>query len=329
MTTQPRIFFYLFAASLLLAGSSSLVCGQAKGIEDWQKLRPEDEEFNVLMAKDAKFEEGPEPYHRMTVNTRLYLSAPERGPVLAVASISGIKSNPAQYTEIQRTNSYVDAFKTWFFPKVRKTPVTMTLVGEKALNGNPGREYRVVLGDLSGTARVYTTRRRFYAVVFLNSKKDDVLTDQFLSSFYLPEKSGQPAANDAASAATPQSPDLKPAAAGKGAEGNTAGEAAAASDAGAAAGDKTKPIAGGALNSKALYLPTPDYPSGTDASGMVAVQVVVDEQGTVISAKAVSGPQSLQQASVSAALLARFAPTSLSGQPVKVSGVITFKFGKP
>ena len=55
----------------------------------------------------------------MTLNTRLYLSAAERGPVLAVASLSGIKANAAGYNDFLRLNSYVDAFKNWFPKKVR------------------------------------------------------------------------------------------------------------------------------------------------------------------------------------------------------------------
>jgi len=45
-----------------------------------------------------------------------------------------------------------------------------------------------VVGDLSGTARVFVTRRRFYAGSGVDPKKDDVLTDQFLSSFVLPRR---------------------------------------------------------------------------------------------------------------------------------------------
>ena len=50
-----------------------------------------------------------------------------------------------------------------------------------------GREYKITIGDLAGSLNVYATRRRFYAAVALNVKKDDALTDRFLSSFYLPE----------------------------------------------------------------------------------------------------------------------------------------------
>jgi protein TonB len=46
----------------------------------------------------------------------------------------------------------------------------------------------------------------------------------------------------------------------------------------------------------------------------------------VISARAVSGHPLLQQAAVQAAYQARFAPTMLRGEPVRVSGVVTYNF---
>jgi periplasmic protein TonB len=90
-----------------------------------------------------------------------------------------------------------------------------------------------------------------------------------------------------------------------------------------------KTISGGVLNGKAISLPKPAYPPAARAvraSGSVSVQVLIDENGHVVSASAVSGHQLLQQAAVSAARGARFSPTLLSGQPVKVSGVITYNF---
>jgi protein TonB len=58
----------------------------------------------------------------------------------------------------------------------------------------------------------------------------------------------------------------------------------------------------------------------------VAVQVVVDEQGNVLSARAISGHPLLRAASEAAAREAKFTPTKLSGKPVKVSGVINYNF---
>ena len=89
------------------------------------------------------------------------------------------------------------------------------------------------------------------------------------------------------------------------------------------------PISGGVLNGKAISLPKPQYPAiarTARASGTVTVQVTIDENGSVISARAVGGHPLLQAAAVAAARGARFSPTKLSGQPVKVTGVITYNF---
>jgi len=90
-----------------------------------------------------------------------------------------------------------------------------------------------------------------------------------------------------------------------------------------------KPISGGVLNGTAISLPAPLYPEGAKrmrVQGVVTVEVVLDESGKVISANASTGPGTLRDAAVQAALKARFSPTKLSGQPVKVSGVINYKF---
>ena len=90
-----------------------------------------------------------------------------------------------------------------------------------------------------------------------------------------------------------------------------------------------KTVSGGVLNGKAISLPKPAYPPAARAvraGGSVSVQVLIDEQGRVVSASAVGGHPLLQQAAVAAARGARFSPTLLSGQPVKVSGVITYNF---
>lgn len=90
-----------------------------------------------------------------------------------------------------------------------------------------------------------------------------------------------------------------------------------------------KQISGGVLNGKATSLPKPPYPPAARAvraAGAVSVQVLIDESGSVVSATAVSGHPLLRAAAVQAARGARFSPTQLSGQPVKVSGVITYNF---
>ena len=90
-----------------------------------------------------------------------------------------------------------------------------------------------------------------------------------------------------------------------------------------------KPVSGGVLNGTAVNLPQPLYPEAAKRmriGGTVSIEVVLDESGKVVSAVAVSGPALLREAAIQAALKARFSPTKLSGQPVKVSGVINYKF---
>jgi TonB family protein len=74
-------------------------------------------------------------------------------------------------------------------------------------------------------------------------------------------------------------------------------------------------------------LPKPRYPALARAahiSGQVTVQLLIDVDGTVMEAAAVSGHPLLYGVSVEAARNSRFSPTKLDGKPVKVTGVITY-----
>lgn len=110
-----------------------------------------------------------------------------------------------------------------------------------------------------------------------------------------------------------------------------------------------KEIRGGILNGKAVSLPRPEYSDAARAAkleGTVVVDVTIDEAGNVISAKVPVEPQKIRpfvgydsdiveittvdpilvDAAERAALGAKFSPTQLSGQPVKVSGRIVYRF---
>jgi TonB family protein len=332
--------------SLLTLPSFLSAQSSVKTIE-WETLRPDGEDFSVQMPKGSKAQSGKEPYHKFELNTSSYIAQIPNGPIFAVVSLSGIKSNPAMYSEMARLNSYVDAFKNLFPPRIRgKGAVAkLTLVGEKSLQGNPGREYRLTVrepqtdispatrtSELLGTAYVFATRKRFYAVVFLNSKKDDETQAEFLSSFLIPERVPQ----SVTAATQPSSSQVQTANADapKAPASDASGEETPATPNTGEANDgararKRGPISGGVLNGKAISLPQPEYPAAAKAAGAagtVVVRITIDEQGNVISATVVSGPPPLQQASVTAALQAKFAPTLLVGEPVQVTGIITYNF---
>ncbi|MGH9961123.1 MAG: TonB family protein [Pyrinomonadaceae bacterium] len=339
---QIRVF--ALSPLLMLIVVASSVSLRAQTVGEWETLRPAGEEFEILMPKNSTTESSKEPYHKMTLNTRLYLWSNPTGPVFAVVSMSGIKANPAMYTEVERVNSYVDAFKRWFPKKVRSKELVakLTFVKEKTLSGHSGREYRIAIADLSGVAHVFATKKRFYVIAALNTQKDDALSDRFLSSFVLPDKiieapptvaaQQQPEEKLKEDPANPQGQktevkaDAKPA----GEEGSAAPstEVKPESTPPVEPG-KRAPISGGVLNGKALSLPQPEYPPiarQAKASGTVVVQVTIDEYGNVIATRAVSGHPLLQAASVAAAMQAKFSPTFMLGEAVKVTGVITYNF---
>jgi outer membrane biosynthesis protein TonB len=223
----------------------------------------------------------------------------------------------------------------------------MVLTTTKQFHGYTGRVYKLTVGDLNGTVNAYVTRKRFYAIAVLNTKKDDALEEKFLSSFVIPDKPTEQKIA-AAEATEPNSVAQsenneqgrsmrKPRVETEGttnnngttptANANTTEETVDSNTSQAQPGtpQKKAPISGGVLNSKAIYLPPPEMPPG-EKPGVVMVQVLVDEQGTVIEARAVSGPLNLQTSAVIAARLARFLPTVLSGEPVKVSGTLAYNF---
>ena len=82
---------------------------------------------------------------------------------------------------------------------------------------------------------------------------------------------------------------------------------------------------------KAIRLPPPIWPENAKrigTTGTVAVEVIIDGTGKVISARSVSGPMVLRSAAEYAARQARFAPTLSSGQPAQVGGIINYTFSR-
>ncbi|HYV25679.1 MAG TPA: energy transducer TonB [Pyrinomonadaceae bacterium] len=91
----------------------------------------------------------------------------------------------------------------------------------------------------------------------------------------------------------------------------------------------TRRVPSEVLNSKLISAPQPLYPAmakQTRTQGSVNIQILVDEQGKVVSAQVMSGNPMLTPAAREAAMRARFTPTTLNGVPVKIQGVITYNF---
>lgn len=94
-----------------------------------------------------------------------------------------------------------------------------------------------------------------------------------------------------------------------------------------AAGRPVNAVESGVVNGLATDLVKPLYPTGLRGiRGFVVVEVMIDESGKVIKAKGTCGISNFIAASVEAALLSKFTPTSLNGIRVKVMGVIIYNF---
>jgi len=85
----------------------------------------------------------------------------------------------------------------------------------------------------------------------------------------------------------------------------------------------------GVVNGIAKTLVKPKYPrmlQRIGAKGKVIVQVLIDENGNVISAKALRGHKLLRRLAVQAARKTKFTPTTLSNVRIKVRGIIVYNF---
>jgi len=177
-------------------------------------------------------------------------------------------------------------------PAQRDAPCTE--IGE--LKGVSGARLRGTIDNQPGTGEVYSLilGRRFVNLVYIRMNRDET---QGASAWELVRKSIK---IEATQATAVNSSEMMEAVTG-----------------------------GGVLNGRAISLPRPSYPREARASGaggVVVLQVTINEKGDVISAHAVQGHTLLRAAGESAAARAKFTPTLLCGQPVKVTGVITYNF---
>jgi TonB family protein len=142
-----------------------------------------------------------------------------------------------------------------------------------------------------------------------------VLTDSILQSTFSPAiNDGKPVAKDLGLSFTLKNPKLKP----------------SPPEMDPATGTPLpKYISAGVLNGRAKSLRQPAYPDEAKserASGIVVVEIHIDETGKIVRAGTIEGHPLLQNAAREAACSARFNPTLLNGRPVNVIGTLTYNF---
>ncbi|MBV9925090.1 MAG: TonB family protein [Acidobacteria bacterium] len=321
----------LFSSALLIGLAASAAAAQTY-TSVWLRVAPEDEEFAVHF---------PEP------NFRIRRELPFGGGVTLKPASFEVTHDGALLSVLSFAKSAagtpksLDAFIKGF-QRALGAGAAMEFERQVELDGNKGRQFRLRLGEDVGSARVFETGRHFYVVLTYGVKEAAGVAERFHSSFSLDPSAADRVAlrmpSSSQTFSTKQPASLWPVAGGGPGLSvlvvGTTSEGPAPPPDGASGIDVSKTagrmvVKGGVLNGKAIVKPQPMYPpiaKAARAQGLVTVQVVVDEEGYVIAAFAVSGHPLLQQAAVFAARQARFTPTLLSGQPVKVSGVITYNF---
>ncbi len=86
------------------------------------------------------------------------------------------------------------------------------------------------------------------------------------------------------------------------------------------------------LRNAAVVLPEPQYPADAElarASGPVQVELIIDQNGVVTTARATSGNPMLYDAATSAARKARFLMSAFSDHPTGAYSVLTYNFARP
>ena len=88
-------------------------------------------------------------------------------------------------------------------------------------------------------------------------------------------------------------------------------------------------ISGNALLSKLIKRVQPEYPESAkreEVEGKVILQVMVDEEGNVCSAKVTKGHPLLDDAAIAAVKKWKYSATQLNGEPIRVVSTVTIVF---
>jgi TonB family protein len=319
----------LRCVALFILAAAATASAQRQVTVNWTGVAPDGEEFAVYMPevnfrirRELSFGEG------VTLKPASFEIA-DRGTLFSVLSFA--KSERATAKTL---DAFVKGFRNALSKNSGGASAELQFDRELKLDGRAGRQFRLRVGEARGSARIYETAMHFYVVMAFGEQGSASAQERFQDSFTFDRASpGRIAAGEVMDVSTSplKSPEpLWPVAGGMsaiGAVSTTPGGGVPIPD--KDTGGRKMVISGGVLNGKAVAKPSPVYPpiaKAAHAQGTVTVQIVVDEEGYVIMAQAVSGHPLLQHAAVVAARQAHFSPTFLDGQPVKVSGVITYNF---
>jgi len=304
----------MFLRSLKFVGSAAILLAAVQTSwaqpQSWRKIAPAAESFTVMMPTPAAEGGRLIPLgDKGFIHERVYHSLSD-GKRYLVASF--MKTAAKQVPDLSSFDSFAAAIEKSF--QGREPAAILSFEHDLPSTSGQAKQYRLLLGQYPGTVRLLESDRAFYALIVIGTDEKDSEAQAFFSSFAM----GEPNARVDEANVIVDSPE------------NAAELARVRSALPPEPWPRSgSPIMGGVLNGKAIALDVPKYPKEarkSHESGLVKVQVLIDEQGSVIWAQAIEGPESFHAVAVEAARRSRFTPTRLMGQPVKVNGVIIYNF---
>ena len=336
----------MFVALSAAAAAAAAAVAQEVKVR-WHRTAPESEGFTVLMPEPPVRVRRVIPFSEELMLMPPVYEVAYRGVLFSVLSFEKKAAGAAH----RSSDDFINGLRHAVGHRSRGADSKFTFEQEVTVNDLSGRQYLLRAEGREGSAQVYETATHRYVLMTLGAKASELIASNFFNSFTLDAKRARAVTDEVSVnrdfSTSPRAPEpLWPVAGPKSEAGQVIGPVgpigpahqggsvrADNPPAPPAVGTPETPaqnvLSGGVLNGKATGKPQPAYPGmavAARAQGVVVVQVTVDEEGYVISARAVSGHPLLQQAAVNAARQARFAPTRLDGKPVKVRGVITYNF---
>jgi len=300
-----RLIKFISSAAILI-GAAQIVLAQSAS---WQKIAPAGEAFIVMMPTEAVETSRLIPLDKGFIHARVFESLRD-GTRFMVASF--VKTTPGRVPDLSTFKGIESVIEKSF--ERREPQASFSFDHDLASATGQAKQYRLLLGEYPGVARLLETDKAVYALVIVGADEKNPDTRSFFSSFVTGEinaivegsnvivdSPANAAELERVRSAIPPEPWLQ----------------------------SGSPISGGVLNGKAVTLDVPKYPKAArkaHESGQVIVQVLIDEQGFVIWAQATKGPENFREAAVASARRSRFTPTRLMGQPIKVNGVIIYNF---
>jgi TonB family protein len=269
---------------------------------------------------------------------------------VAETGAGGYAVGYADFPKYSESPDYVSAVLDGARDKVLAAGAGRKLLREKEITveGYGGREWLVADGQMLFRAETFLVKGRFYQLVLLtpmgvafnNGRAGadgagmtdfyEGLSKRFFGSFKLLAADTATGDSTGSAAATPTEGEVDRLLKSLREKGETVYFVCAEGTKCQPSPDVSGTIpADKAANIHVITKPQPEYPliaKAARAQGNVVVQAVVDEEGKVIAAQAISGNPLLQAAAVKASREARFSPMLLEGKPVKVVGTISYNF---